>query len=393
MTVARPAPAGPAVALTVAGVILVSFNMRAFIAGVPPVLGELGLGSLAESLLVSVPVLCFAGGALAGPWVRARFGEERGVFLVTGLLLAGMLLRAAWPSWGLFPGTIAAALGGAVLNVLLPTLVKLRFPGHIGLLMGAYTMTLTAGAALVSGLTVPVFEASGKSVGAALGVWAIPVAAALVVWSAQLRVRSAEPEAASPGAPLRVWRNRLAWSVTTFLGLQSCLYYGALSWVPEIYTDRGLSDAEAGVLLMIMGVAGIPGSLAAPMIGERMRDQRAVVAGMTAITAVGLIGLWLGPNWSAVIWIVLLGFTQGGALSLAMLMVVIRAPDGDIAARLSSMAQAGGFLIAATGPLAMGLLHAATGGWTLPILALLAIAVVGMLPGLTAGRNVVISVR
>ena len=39
----------------------------------------------------------------------------------------------------------------------------------------------------------------------------------------------------------------------------------------------------------------------------------------------------------------------------------------------------------------MGLLHTATGGWTVPLLFLLAVAALIWVPGLTAARNRVIS--
>jgi len=66
---------------------------------------------------------------------------------------------------------------------------------------------------------------------------------------------------------------------------------------------------------------------------------------------------------------------------------VLRSPDPDTAAALSGMAQSGGYLLASLGPLAMGLLHSATDGWTVPLLFLLAVAIAIWLPGLTAAQS------
>ena len=81
----------------------------------------------------------------------------------------------------------------------------------------------------------------------------------------------------------------------------------------------------------------------------------------------------LAPSSTALVWVLLLGIGQGAALALALLMIVVRAGDDDTAARLSSMAQGIGYLLAAAGPLLLGLLHAATGGWTVPLLTLIAL--------------------
>jgi CP family cyanate transporter-like MFS transporter len=57
------------------------------------------------------------------------------------------------------------------------------------------------------------------------------------------------------------------------------------------------------------------------------------------------------------------------------------------------MAQAGGYLIGAAGPLVMGLLYTSTGGWTAPMVFLLAMTVLALPPGLAAGRDVRLPIR
>ena len=102
--------------------------------------------------------------------------------------------------------------------------------------------------------------------------------------------------------------------------------------------------------------------------------------------AIGLLGILLAPSSTALVWVIVLGLGQGAALSLALLMIVLRAADDHTAARLSSMAQGFGYLLAAAGPLVMGLLHAATGGWDVPLVWLIALCGVELLAGLAAGR-------
>jgi CP family cyanate transporter-like MFS transporter len=381
----------PAFMISAVGVAIIAFTMRQPVAGVPPLLERLGLGGTAQSMLVTIPVLCFALGALAGPVVRRRLGEERAVFVLLGATLAGLLVRAYSPEWALFSGTIVIGLAIAVLNVLIPSLIKRRFPDRVGAMMAAYTMAITLGASLASGVTVPIAQAMGDSTAWGLVVWALPVVVALVIWAPQLRVKAADDTDRSTGRSL--WRDWLAWNVMAFMGLVTLIYFAVLSWLPGIYIDRGVTEAHAGVLLMVMNVTGLIGNFVAPIVAERMRDQRAAVVATVAFGTAGVLGIWLAPTSTALIWVTLFGIAQGSALSLALLLMVLRAADPDTAARLSSMAQAGGYLIGATGPLVMGLLYTATGSWTGPLAFLLAMTLLGLPPGLVAGRNAQVSSR
>lgn len=390
-----PAVAGVAfgptqAAMAVGAIVLVSLNLRMAVTSVPPILPDLGLSGAGESLLATLPVLLFGAAAAAGPALRARLGEEHGMFVALAVLLSGVLVRAVWPEALLFPGTVIACAGIAVLNVLVPSIVRRRFPERVGPMMGLYTMSLIGGATLAAGLTVPVRDATGGSNGVALGVWAIPLVFAMLAWVPLLQ--GADRNAGRFGeTTVSVWRSPLAWQVTLFMGFQSLTYFGPLSWLPTIYREEGLSSAAAGGLLSVFNALGLVSSLAAPILAQRMRDQRGAVAASVALTASGILGLLIAPGSGALLWAVLLGLGQGAALSLAMLMIVMRAPDDDTAARLSSMAQGVGYLVAALGPVGMGLLHGLSGGWTVPLLALLAVAVAELAIGLAAARNRVVT--
>jgi len=377
----------PLSGLAVLSVVAIAFNMRTAIGEIPPVLEDLGLSSAAQSILATVPVVCFGLAALATPVLRARFGEERGLLAVLALLLVGVLVRAIWPSaGGLFPGTVVVGCAIAVMNVLVPSLVRRRFPGHVGLMTGVYSTALIVGGSLAAATTVPLRDAADGSLHLALGIWAIPIVVALVVWLPQRRHRALPAVAGGREAIRALGRSRVAWYVTGFMGLQSLLYYAPLSWLPAIHRDQGIDAATAGFLLSTLNFVSVPTTFLAPVLAHRMRDQRPAVAGCVALTAIGLLGILLAPSSTALVWVVILGLGQGAALSLALLMIVLRAADNDTAARLSSMAQGFGYLIAATGPLVTGLLHAATGSWTIPLVLLVALCGVELVVGLAAGR-------
>ncbi|MFH1833970.1 MAG: MFS transporter, partial [bacterium] len=192
------------------------------------------------------------------------------------------------------------------------------------------------------------------------------------------------------GGSRPIWRRGLAWQLMVYMGIGSLVFYGPLSWLPEIYQSRGVSAVTAGYLLLVMNFLGMIGSLIAPLIGGRMRDQRKAVIGSACVILVGFLGLLFGPTSAAFFWMSILGLGQGAQFGLALLLIVLRSADGHVAARLSSMAQSGGYLIAGTGPLVMGVLHSATGGWVLPIVFLIVANLVGLALGHEAARDRVI---
>ncbi len=384
--------AGRNAALLTAGIMVLAVNLRAAITSLPPVFPELStalhLSAASITVLAAVPVVCFGlFSGLAAPLSRG-FGEERVLLAALLLLAGGLLLRGAWPGAMLFPGTVLAGGAIALMNVLLPSLVKRRHPEHAGALIGAYLLTLGAGAVVASLIAVPVFRAAGGGNGAVqltLGLWALPAALAAVVWLPQIRYHT-RPERTGRRVRAAVHRHALAWQVAAFMGLQSLCYYAALSWLPTLFRDRGVSAAGAGGLLALMNLGNAVTALLAPMLAHRARDQRLIIVVTVLAMAVGLTGSLYGPTGSAVAWTLLLGFGQGASLGLAIFFTMARAPDPVTAASLSGFAQGTGYLIAAVGPLAVGFLHTSTGGWTVPVLALLGVMGLQLWAGLLAGR-------
>jgi len=397
----RPAPAQArtgghlwAPALFVIGILALAFNLRGAITSLPPVFPELAstlhLSSLTIALLAATPVLCFAVFSIPAAPLARRFGEER-VLLVSLLLLAvGLLARGASPRLLLFPGTVLASAAIALMNVLLPSLVKRRRPDQAGLLIGLYLLSLAAGAILGSLIAVPVFQATGGSARVTLGLWALPAMAAVLAWLPQWRFRTtpAGPgRGLSGGRPLvKVSRHILAWQVMGFMGLQSLIYYSALSWLPIMLRDRGAGAEHAGNLLALMNFGNAITALLAPLLAQRARDQRWLIAATVTISAVGLAGVWFAPLAGAPAWTLLFGLGQGAALGLAIYFTAARAPDPVTSASLSAFTQGAGYLVATAGPLLVGLLHAETGTWTVAVLAMLVVIVFEGAVGWQAGR-------
>ena len=383
------------VAVTAAG-----FNLRAAITSLPPLFPDLQarlhLSSAVLSLLAATPVIFFGAAAAFAAWLNRRFGEEVVLLAALGVLTAGLLLRGADPAIMLFPGTALAAGAIAILNVLLSSMIKRRSPERAGFLIGIYLTALCVGAIIASLLSVPLYRASGGSVRLALGLWAAPAALATVLWLPQLRYRTVgggRVAATAAPARIKVYRYALAWQVMAFMGLQSLLYYAALSWLPTIFQDRGSSAVTAGNLLALMGVGNLAAALFVPILAHRAPDQRALVVPSMTAMGVGLAGSLWAPVGGAWLWVLVLGLGQGACLALAIFFMMARAPDPGAAASLSAFAQSAGYLVASAGPLELGLLHTATGSWNIPLALLLVLCGCGLVVGIFAARPLVLTLR
>src|SRR6202035_2919954 len=119
-----------------------------------------------------------------------RAGEERVLFGASIAMVAGLLARGAAPGALLFPGTIVCSGAIAVMNVLLSSLIKRRWPERAGMLIGLYITALSLGAIAGSVVSVPLWQASGGSLLLTLGWLAAPAALAALLWLPQLKSQS-----------------------------------------------------------------------------------------------------------------------------------------------------------------------------------------------------------
>lgn len=375
--------------MALAGLFLVALNLRPALTSVAPVLSQIGtdfgLDSVGQGVLTTLPVLCLGLAAPLAPRLARRIGSERAVLGVLGILTLALLGRPYFNAIGLFIGTAIAGGAIGIMGVLLPGLVKRNFPGSIGLMTGLYTVALNVGASFGAGITEPLRLTFGDDWRPALAFWFTPAVIAAVVWFTQVR--------SSHVPTVRTHRRRglrgdpLAWQVTAYMGLQSSLAYIVFGWLPTILADRGMSAVMAGAALSISILIQVITAIVAPTFGVRMRDQRALLAVVMVVTLIGLMGCIYAPMSSVWLWIVLLGLGQGGTFSMALTLLALRAADPETADELSSMAQGIGYVIAACGPLAVGLIYQFFGSWSATGGLLGAIGLIAIVAGLGAGRD------
>ncbi|MHC1560202.1 CynX/NimT family MFS transporter [Actinomycetospora sp. C-140] len=379
-------------ALAAFAVLLLAANLRPPVVGVAPLVDQaredLGVSSGVAGLLTSLPVLCFGLLSPVAPRLARRWGLER--LLVAALLVlgVGIALRLVDALLVILVGSVLVGTAIAVGNVSLPTLVKRDFPHRTGAMTGAYSMVLTGGGAVAAAVTVPLQRITGLDWRWTLGLWGLLTVATLVVWLPRARRRTVPPPPRE-GPPLwrALARDRLAWQVTLFMGLQSLQFYAITAWVPTIFVDAGREPTEAGLLLSLAGFVGLFFSAMAPSLAMRRPSQGWLIVLTCAFYVVGYIGLITAPGSLAVLWMIVLGIAQGSNIALGLLLITLRSPDTEHTAELSAMAQGVGYTLAAIGPFALGALHDLSGGWTVPLVVMLVLVVPTVLMGVGAGRD------
>lgn len=357
--------------------VLVSLNLRPGASSVGPVLAELAddlrMSPAAAGVLTALPGLCFgAVGALAVTLAR-RVGLSTvvagGVFAVVLGLMARALTGSAW----LFLLASVVALGGmAVGNVLVPAWIKRHSQDGGVRLMTIYSTGLTLGGALGAALATPVGVASGAGWRAGLGVWGLVALAALVPWVLLAAgERHTLRRAGAPSRPrvARIASSPTAVALTALFGIQSMNAYVQFGWLPQIYRDAGLSATSAGLLMSLLTALGVVGGLLMPTVIARSRTLAPWMVAFGVLQISGWAGLLVSAGTLPWLWATFLGLA-GFAFPTAIALITARSRSPQVTARLSGFVQPVGYVLAATGPLVVGLIHEATGGWTL-VLALL----------------------
>jgi CP family cyanate transporter-like MFS transporter len=381
-----------AIVAPAAALVLAALCLRAPFSAVGPVLDDLGdeesLSTGALALVTALPLVCFGLVSPFAPALASRVGVHRAVVLGMAALAVGITLRLGG-AVGLFAGTVLLTGGIAIVNVLVPAAARSEYGSRSAVVVGMTTASMAASASAGAGLAQP-FASLGGSARIGLLLWLAPVVAALVAVAVLAHARRGAPlpQTTAPVSRTAILRDPVALAVTLFFGFQSLLFYSILTWLPAILEARaGISPVAAGALVALAAVLGAPASLVVPPLAVRRPGQVGWIIAVSLPPAVGIVGLLVAPDAAPVVWALLLGTGTGAAFPLAMTLVLQRTRDVAQTGRLSASAQSIGYLIAATGPLGVGLLHEATDGWTAALVLLLAVLLVQTLIGVAAGRD------
>jgi len=360
-----------------AAIVLLALNLRVAVGSIGVVLdalrADLGMSASVAGVLTTLPVLCFAFFGSGSHRVVRKVGLHRTTALLLAVTAVGIALRAIVDSSTPFLLlSVVALAGSAVGNVILPVLAKVHYPDRIPLISSLYGAALMAGAALGSVVTVPVADAFGDW-RTGVGAWALLAALTLLPWLRFLGHDLHVDTNPSTFTVRQLAGSKIAWATALCFGAQSAQAYAQFGWFPAILHDGGLSSGAAGAMQGLLSAVGIPMTLALPALIAWAGARPILPWLFAAVTMAGWTGVLIAPAALPWLWAILLGM-GGCAFTWTLTMIGRRAHTPDGTAALSGFAQSIGYVIAGLGPLGTGLLHDATGTWTVPVVVLLVTA-------------------
>jgi CP family cyanate transporter-like MFS transporter len=352
------ATARPALWLMVS-IILVALNLRPSMAAVGPLLsairGDIPLSFSLASLLTMLPVMAMGLAMFFGIGVSQRLGEQRTVvlsLLIIGLATASRLFLDSAAE--LIVSAIAAGVGIALIQALMPALIKSRFSDNVAVCMGLYVTSIMGGAAIAASFAPLVMTQTG-SWRTGLAIWAALAVLALLFWTAQRKTTLTLPAQARRGESF--FANSRAWLLAIFFGLGTASYTCVLAWLAPYYVEKGWSEQNAGLLLGFLTAMEVLSGLLTPAIANRSRDRRLVLVVLLGLIMAGFCGLILSPQHLSLLWPCLLGLGIGGLFPMSLIVSLDHLDNPQRAGRLTAFVQGIGYLIAGLSPLIAGLIR------------------------------------
>ena len=379
------------------GIIFISFNLRAPITAVGSIIdlikSEHNLSNGASGFITTLPLITFA---IVSPFVSQiaeKLKYEKTILLGLLFILVGEYIRSYTNLFGIFLGTTFLGIGIAIGNVLIPSIIKLHFKNNAGTMVSIYTSSMCIFAAVGAGISVPL--AKGLELGwkNTLAVWIILTLTTILIWSPQLTNNSTKnvTKQVVINDSTSIWKSRLAWGVTIFMGLQSLLFYSLVAWLPTMITTKGMSDMFAGTMALTFQLTAIPATLIIPILCDKFSNQKIIVSIICLLYLTGILLFLLGNSqFIILISVIFMSLGMGGSISLSIAFISLKTANVTRASQLSGMSQSAGYLLAALGPITTGVIYDITQNWAFPLVIFILLIFSLFFCGLKVGRNVVI---
>jgi len=374
------ATARPAIWLML-GIVLVALNLRPSMAAVGPLLsairGDIPLSFSLASLLTMLPVMAMGLAMFFGIGISQRLGERRTVLLSLLIIGVATLSRLLLDSAAqLIVSAVLAGIGIALIQALMPTLIKSRFPGNVALCMGLYVTSIMGGAALAASFAPRVMLETG-SWRAGLAIWAVLALLAVLFWLAQ---RDDAPSITTTSVKKEAFfTHSRAWLLAIFFGLGTASYTCVLAWLAPYYVENGWSEQNAGLLLGFLTAMEVISGLVVPAIANHSRDRRLVLGALLVLIIGGFCGLILSPQHLSLLWPCLLGLGIGGLFPMSLIVSLDHLDNPQRAGGLTAFVQGIGYLIAGLSPLLAGVIRDQLGSFEWAWWSLTAVMVVMLL--------------
>lgn len=350
--------------ITVASTAAALALVPAFLVGAtgPFIREELDFGAGTLGLVVSTYWTAMAlSGAFAGRLVQ-RWGGATGLRVGVGLACVALMLVSLAPVTAVvFAGMALGGVASAVITPATDLVVIQRVPEHrLGLAFGIKQSALPA-ASLLAGVGVPVLALTLGWRWTFVAVAALAVPTVALVRASWNGISSARPlpEAPSraPGADEALRRLR---PLALAMGLAMAAVSSTGAFYVQAALDKGIGAGDAGLLLAAGSAVGIAGRFMLTWKLSHRSNPFGIVAGLTAVGAVGILGIAAAPDVRTLLVATLVAFGAGWGWNGLFTHAVV-AGNRHAAARASGMLVAASATGGMLGPSVFGLLAATLG--------------------------------
>lgn len=367
-----------------AGLFLIGLALRPQIVPIgalsSSIVADLGVSNAFIGLLTTIPVLTMGLCSPLGPAMVGILGVRRSLLLCVGVIaLLGGARASSQGEAAIVATTVGIGIAIGAAGAITPIIARSSPPGSAGLLGGVATSGIVLGAIVSAGIVVPLADQ--------LGGWRWP----LLVFSL-ITFLSLPPLARLvPPAPIASGRLRPDWSVVrrpvvpalaVVFGLQAIIYWATSAWLPGALMERSWPVAPAAGMVALLNVAALAANLATILMSDRLGDRRHQIVASSVVIAAASGCLVLAPAFATVA-VAALGLGLGAIFPLLLIATVDAAEDPAHAGSIAAVVLGAGYVIAALGPVVLGLLRDTSGAHQLGLVVIALVAAALLLTAIT----------
>ena len=362
--------------------------LRLTILAVPPLIPsihlDLHMSQTQVGVLSGIPMVLFAGAAIAGSLLVARFGAVNALAAGLALCAIGGALRGVGPNvWMLYAMTVVTAFGVAVMQPSLPSLVREWLPQRIGFGTAVYTNGLLVGEIFPVALTIPLILPWFKESWAlSFAFWSVPVAIIAAVVLTLAPKRAPSHPASAPARWWPDWRDPQLWRIGLMLGSINSVYFSLNAFLPDFLSRTGRPELISAALTAL-NLGQLPASFMLLASAERLVRQAWPYAVCGLACLICTIAIVYGDGFTIITASAVAGFFGAGILVLILALPPLISAPGDVARTSAGMFTIS-YSCAVIVPIISGLVWDLTGraGSAFVPIALCAVAVVALAPTL-----------
>jgi len=342
---------------------------------VAPITRDLGLSHGAMGSVLGIWQLVYIAAAIPCGTLLDRLGARRSLFIGAIIIAASGLARSFAHDYATLLLAVGLfGIGGPIVSSGAPKAVSQLFTGsQRGLAMGIYITGPAMGSVIVLSLTNAVaMPALGHDWHRILQLWSLCAFAGAGVWlllslhpvarrldsAAESGPRPKQMEVVGSLLKLPAIRMLLLMAVGIF-----SFNHGLNNWLPELLRHDGMTPAAAGYWATVPTVVAIFGSLLIPRLATPER-RFFLLAGLGLAAMFASLMLEAGAGPILLVGLLLQGIARSSLMTVAILTLVeIRGVGEKYAGTASGLFFSAAEIGGAGGPILLGVLYDATGGF------------------------------